>query len=160
MTTAINVIDTRFANALIPDATASERALQAAGQFTSEAAAIAHNGSSLLRYPLSRMFPRVIKSELEWVRNRQGGLWVGGKAILTNTDLSFMPNAVNAAVHAAPDHLSWSVPLVDVTAVLVRRGLLTSVIDVQARSGRVNLRCFRANAFAAHIEKARFSIES
>ena len=39
-------------------------------------------------------------SSVDWLRQRMGGLWVGGRVTLTGEALWFSPNALNAAAHA------------------------------------------------------------
>ena len=63
------ILATKVANALIPDAVSS---LEAAGGLG-----------------------RAIRKS----RNRYGGLWVGGRVTLTPAELGFSPNAVNRFVH-------------------------------------------------------------
>ena len=83
----------------------------------------------------------------------QGGLWIGGKAVLTLTDLTFTPNAMNELFHLATDTLKWSAPLKEIAAVAVRNGVVTDIIDVHLHSGQRSIRCFKAKAFAALIKQ-------
>ena len=158
--TAPAVIDTRLVNALIFNAQPSEKATESAARFAADADEIASPSIASDNGPLSRMFPRILKGELNWLRRRQGGLWVGGKAILTKTDLSFTPNGLNSAFHAFPERLGWTVSLAAVIEVRVRRGVLTNIIEVQSAAGQVSIRCFGAKSFSARIEIARVSIQA
>ena len=98
------------------------------------------------------MAQTVIDSRL--VNSLNGGLWVGGKATLSPARLTFVPNAVNQALHSSPNQLNLSVPLTEIVDLQVRRGLITDVIDVQMHSGNCSFRCFKAKAFAVEIEQA------
>ena len=71
MTAASDVIAWKYANAFVPDAEMSTGA------------------RSLF------LFGSV--SSVDWLRQRMGGLWVGGAVTLTRDALYFGPNALNAA---------------------------------------------------------------
>jgi hypothetical protein len=81
-----------------------------------------------------------------------GGLWVGGEAILHESQLVFEPNALNRSVHADPDSLSVCLPLQNVLNVSLRDGKVTDIIDIQTNSAVFSIRCFNAKDFADHIE--------
>lgn len=83
-----------------------------------------------------------------------GGLWVGGNAWLTASELSFEPNALNRRFHVNPEELAASVRLSDVTEVSWRKGLVTSIIDVETETEKLSIRCYRSKAFAEAIEAA------
>jgi hypothetical protein len=148
-----NVLGTRFANALFSDASVSPHALAAVGQLLDRTLTNAQP------YPLgpfmSRLLPTILSKELDWFKGQQGGLWVGGKAILTPMALIFSPNGMNEAMHSWPEHLKWTVPIEQITALQVRSALITDIIDINSQSGRLSLRCFKAKAFSTRIEQAR-----
>lgn len=98
MTAASDVIAWKYANAFVPDAEMSTGA------------------RSLF------LFGSV--SSVDWLRQRMGGLWVGGAVTLTRDALYFGPNALNAAAHA--DDTSQYLPLDRVAEVRDRFGWLTS----------------------------------
>lgn len=116
------VIATRVANALIEDA---ELSLRGPGLDTVQQALTAY-------------------------RKAYGGLWVGGRATLTAAELSFRPNAVNRAVQSGT--LDITVPLSSVTGVGTRFGVLTRIVVIHTPGFLVQLRCFRARAFAEQIQ--------
>ena len=154
------VIDTRLVNALIFNPEPSQQAIEGANRVSADGGRIAFPRAGPRKGLLSRVLSKIIKGELARRRNRRGGLWVGGKTILTKTELNFAPNALNAAFHAIPERLGWTVPLALITAIRVRRGVLTNIIEVQTVSGQQSIRCFGAGSFAANIEKASLSIRA
>lgn len=72
-----------------------------------------------------------------------GGLWVGGRVTLTTHRLVF-PNALNRLVHQAP--LSdVALDLANVTRVTLTAGLVTDIVEVEARqAAKLTFRCFGA----------------
>lgn len=127
MTAASDVIAWKYANAFVPDAEMSTGA------------------RSLF------LFGSV--SSVDWLRQRMGGLWVGGAVTLTRDALYFGPNALNAAAHA--DDTSQYLPLDRVAEVRDRFGWLTRIVDVKADDGSMlTFRCFGARAFADQIRHA------
>jgi hypothetical protein len=81
----------------------------------------------------------------------QGG-WIGGTAFLTRAETVFIPAAAHRTGRAA--ELSFRVPLTDVLALDVERGLLRDTLTIRTIRGRINLRCFMARRFGARIEQA------
>lgn len=149
-----NIIDTRLANALVADASPSPHALDAMGQLLDRTLTNTQPHRFLGPF-MSRLLPKILRMELGWFKKRQGGLWVGGKAVLSPSVLKFSPNGMNEAMHANSEQLSWTVPIPEITSVGVRRAILTDIIDIHSRSGPLSLRCFKASAFAVQIEQAR-----
>lgn len=88
----------------------------------------------------------------------QGGLWVGGKAVLTISTLSFSPNGMNRALHASPEELEVRVPLSSITDIHIRRGFITDIIDVHSAIVTLTIRCFKAKSFVVAIEAARRAV--
>jgi hypothetical protein len=121
------IIATRLANALFPDATPDQAVIGAHGP-------VAHAIASFAR--------------------RHGGLWVGGKAVLTDEGLGFAPNALNRAVHAEGGALRLDLPLGEIRSVTKRFGWVTGIIDIGTDGGTFSLRCYGAKAFAAQIAAA------
>lgn len=122
-----DIIASKLANAFVPDAEMSRGA--------------------------RRMFLFGSASSVDWLRDRMGGLWVGGRVTLTPHAVYFSPNALNAAVHE--DETAHAVALADVVDVKDRFGWLTRIVDVKARDGTtLTFRCFGAPAFAAKIREA------
>jgi len=121
------VIAWKYANAFVPDAEMSDGA--------------------------RRFFLFGGASSVDWLRQRMGGLWVGGAVTLTREALHFGPNALNAAAHA--DDTSQSVRLDRVIEVSDRFGWVTRIVDVRTDDGETfTFRCFGAPAFADQIRKA------
>ncbi|RYD62691.1 MAG: hypothetical protein EOP58_12765 [Sphingomonadales bacterium] len=98
---------------------------------------------------------RTIGPTLDALSACYGGLWVGGRATLTQQSLSFEPNAINQRVHADGHTLRLDIPLVAIDAVISRFGILTGIIDIVAGGATVSIRCFRSKQFAASIRRAR-----
>ena len=92
-------------------------------------------------------------SSVDWLRQRMGGLWVGGRVTLTSDAVWFSPNALNAAAH---EHdTAQAVALADVVDVTDRFGWLTRIVDVRTSDDTVlTFRCFGAPAFAEKIRAA------
>ncbi|MBC2887465.1 hypothetical protein H7Q97_18975 [Ochrobactrum sp. CM-21-5] len=99
--------------------------------------------------------PKTISHQIDDRRHKQGGLWVGGKCLLTATALSFSPNDMNRALHTRPDELDVAIPLENIIEISVQRRLITDAITVRFDTGVLKIRCFRARSFAAAIEAAR-----
>lgn len=87
-------------------------------------------------------------------KQTMGGLWVGGNAWLTATELSFEPNALNRHFHVNPKDLSASIQLVDVTSVQWRKAMVTSIIDVETETEKLSIRCYKSKPFAEAIQAA------
>ena len=62
-----------------------------------------------------------------------------------------VPNAPNRSVHDGD--YSVEIPLSDVSDVQVRFGSITKIIDLVTDHGKLSLRCFGAEAFAAKIRE-------
>ena len=132
-----DIVDKRLANAFFANARLSE-----------DLAGKDQRGDSS---PL----PKAISRQIDTSRRKQGGLWVGGKAALTTSTLSFAPNSMNQALHAAPEDLEISISLANISNVVVHRGLITDMIEIRTNAGILKIKCFKAKAFAAAIEATR-----
>ncbi len=95
----------------------------------------------------------VITPALDEFRAHYGGLWVGGKATLTNLALRFSPNAVNRAIQTGS--LDVVVPLADVVNVRYTPAVVSSIVSLETRDYTFKVRCFQAKTFADAIEAAR-----
>ncbi|MGB3627469.1 MAG: hypothetical protein WA989_16685 [Henriciella sp.] len=87
------------------------------------------------------------------VKKMMGGMWVGGTAWLTKDSVIFRPNALNRAVHVSADTLEVEFPLSDIKAVSWRKGIATSIIDLETEEASLSLRCYGSKAFASAIER-------
>jgi hypothetical protein len=81
----------------------------------------------------------------------QGG-WVGGTAFLTRAETVFIPAAAQRA--GGPEALTFRIPLTEVLALDVERGLLRDTLTIRTNRGCIRLRCFMARRFGARIEQA------
>jgi hypothetical protein len=89
---------------------------------------------------------------LEAFQKRQGSLWVGGTATLTNGQLRFKPNAMNSFMQEG--ELELKIPLRAITGVTLEGGFITKIIAVATPGAIVRLRCFGAAGFAKQIRGA------
>ncbi|EFE0813749.1 hypothetical protein ACI51W_34400 (plasmid) [Pseudomonas marginalis] len=105
----------------------------------------------------SSLLPKAISRQIDAGRRKQGGLWVGGKAVLTTSTLNFAPNSMNQALHATPENLEISISLTNISNVAVHRGLITDVIEIRTDVGILKIKCVKAKAFAAAIEATRIA---
>jgi hypothetical protein len=120
------VLESKLVNALVPDAEADE----------------------------SISLPYVDKSTwaiLRWFKRYHKGLWVGGAAKLTETQLVFEPNAMNRAAHSTDT--SFSFPLAAISQVAVEPGFITKIIAMHTPDRVYRIRCFGAAAFADSIRR-------
>lgn len=95
--------------------------------------------------------PSVVSGELHRFKQRQGGLWVGGTATLTDTHVLFSANALNDAAHKQSH--GWAIPLSAIKTIEVEFGWLTKIIAITAGGETYRLRCFGAKEFAEKIKK-------
>lgn len=84
-----------------------------------------------------------------------GGSWITGTVYLTPHALAFHPDFLDAKLHKDGDALQMTIPLDKITAMEVRQGLATQILDVTAEEATLSFRCYRANAFVSAIETAR-----
>ena len=78
--------------------------------------------------------------------------WVRGTAFLTHAELVFIARAAHRK--GRPAELAFRVPLTDILALEVARGLLRDTLTVRTMKGRFALRCFMARRFRERIEQA------
>lgn len=82
-----------------------------------------------------------------------GGIWVGGRVILTNHRVVFLPNALNRLVQ---DNLpTIALALADVNEAKQRFGLATAIVDIRSPAFTLTVRGYRMRSFVAAIERAR-----
>ena len=82
-----------------------------------------------------------------------GGLWVGGRAVLTDQAVTLSANALNRAAHE-DDLAPLAVPLAELRSVAVLPGFITKIIALETAEHTVKLRCFGARSFADKIRAA------
>jgi hypothetical protein len=97
-------------------------------------------------------YVRSVERVLATFKRAYGGLWVGGRATLTTSDIRFRPNAVNRSIQTGS--LDIVVPLPAVEDVQVLRGFVTRIIAIHTPGFVVKVRCFGADAFADKIRSA------
>jgi hypothetical protein len=93
-------------------------------------------------------------AELERLRREMGGLWVGGTLTVSEDAIVFGANALNRWLQAGP--LRLKIPMRDVSAVNLRRGVLTKIIEVTYGEPalRTSFRCFGAAEVADFVRHA------
>lgn len=139
-------IDKRLANALFANAKMSNQAVAEISKFVGrfvEGAAIN---------------PKALQATLGAFSEHYGGLWVGGKATLTDRALLFEPNALNRFIHENGDALQLNLDLKQIDSVTTRFGWLTGIIDITMGDAVISIRCFGSKAFATNIERTRSSV--
>lgn len=80
-----------------------------------------------------------------------GGLWVGGKVILTTQELTFEPNFMNRLAHKGLTGLKVS--LSQVVSVELLPGVVTKIIVVRTPAHAIKFRCYGAEEMAQKIQE-------
>jgi hypothetical protein len=88
---------------------------------------------------------------LEAFKEAYGGLWVGGKMVVTQTVVRLSANAMNRVVQEGT--LDIELPLALVRKVSVEGGFLTKIVRMDTDAGSVKFRCFGAKDIVSLIEK-------
>jgi hypothetical protein len=99
--------------------------------------------------------PRTVGVVLAAFKNYYGGLWVGGRVTLTDSNVIFEPNALNRSVHTGT--LDISIPLSEISHVKCLPGFVTKIAAIHTAGGVLKVRCYGAPALVAAIEQARTS---
>ncbi|MHC2148197.1 hypothetical protein [Pseudomonas sp. 210_17 TE3656] len=128
---AEQILKTKLVNFLVADARINHRSVSAFG-----------NASSLSA--LMEVFKQV-----------SGGLWVGGKLVVTQSVIRLSANAMNRFVQHGT--LDIEVPLALIRKVSVEHGYITNIVCVETDAGSVKFRCFGAKAIAREIERLSVS---
>ncbi|RON13666.1 hypothetical protein [Pseudomonas frederiksbergensis] len=92
---------------------------------------------------------------LEGFKEAYGGLWVGGKMLVTQTAVRLSANAMNRLVQEGT--LDIEVPLALVRKVSIEGGFVTKIVRLDTDAGSVKFRCFGAKDVASLIEKMTLS---
>lgn len=90
---------------------------------------------------------------IKLVSKMAGGLWVGGRVIITSHRVVFIPNRMNKLVHEPLSTIAFILP--DVLSVSDRFGILTRIVDFQTQSGCLSVRLFNTQALVDTFEKAK-----
>lgn len=83
------------------------------------------------------------------VASREGGLWVGGKVVVTPEALSFVPNGINLALHEGLEAIR--IPFSNISSVRREFGWVTGIVVVSHAGGELRFRCFGAKGVAAEL---------
>jgi hypothetical protein len=130
-----NIIGKRLSNALIKDAVAD---------FELFFKVVGLKRLGLLAKPL-------LNAQLSVFKKLMGGLWVGGTTYLTEDAVIFRPNRMNRLVHKGD--CSVSIPLIEITDVKKRFGMVTQIIDITTSKGTLSVRCYRSSSFLEMIRE-------
>ncbi len=101
-------------------------------------------------------FKPMLLTKMNELKQAYGGLWVGGKAVLTQSTLEFSPNAVNRSLQKG--ELDIRIPLTEITAVRTESAAITNIIVIEGPVLTFKVRCFRAEKFAEQIRTASPSV--
>jgi len=83
------------------------------------------------------------------ISKKLGGLWVGGTVTATPSELSFLPNGMNMALHVGLEKVC--IPLLSIRSVRRKFGWLTGIVVVLHDHGEFRFRCFGANQVATEL---------
>lgn len=89
---------------------------------------------------------------LDRYRRRYGGLWVGGRLTVTDTDVQFHANALNRSIQSG--QLDIIVDLRSIESVELLPGVLTKIIAIHTGDQVTKVRCFAAAKVADRIRAA------
>jgi hypothetical protein len=86
---------------------------------------------------------------------KHGGLWVGGKVVVTSEALNFVPNRMNVALHQGLEPIS--IPFGSIRSARREFGWVTGIVAVEHAHGAFRFRCFGAKGvaeeMAAHLHR-------
>jgi len=86
---------------------------------------------------------------------KHGGLWVGGKVVVTSEALDFVPNRMNVALHQGLEPIS--IPFSSIRSARREFGWVTGIVAVEHSHGAFRFRCFGAKRvaeeMAAHLHR-------
>jgi hypothetical protein len=102
--------------------------------------------------PIAGAVDRGVNRAITRRKAKEGGLWVGGRLVLTSSRLTFAPNAANRAVHKQLPELS--VDLNAIRSVTLLPGLVTKIILVETDDQSVRFRCYGAASVAGRLREA------
>lgn len=97
----------------------------------------------------------VNRQVLDRYRRRYGGLWVGGRLTVTDTDVAFHANALNRSIQSG--QLDIVVDLRSIESVELLPGVLTKIIAIHTADRVTKVRCFGAAKVADRIRAAASS---
>ncbi|CAI8796552.1 MULTISPECIES: hypothetical protein [Pseudomonas] len=93
----------------------------------------------------------VVAGVMESFKQAYGGLWVGGKMVLTKTAVHLNANALNRMVQDGT--LDIEIPIGMIRAVANEGGFFTKIIRLDTDAGSVKFRCYGAKEVVALIER-------
>jgi hypothetical protein len=96
---------------------------------------------------------RAVEATTQFIKKMTGGMWVGGRLVLTNKRVQFTPNALNRALHRTLPRIALS--LADLGPVTTRFGMITKIVDLPTPAGVLSVRLTNSTQVAALIEQAR-----
>lgn len=88
---------------------------------------------------------------LEAFKEAYGGMWVGGKLVLSQTRVRLNANAMNRLVQDGT--LDIELPLELIRNVSIEGGFITKIVRLDTDAGSVKFRCYGAKEVASLIEQ-------
>lgn len=136
------ILATKACNALIADAQVDfQRWVFPAATAGIATGNLSFAGAALVAGAVPGVFKRMLN-----------GLWVGGTALLTESDFAFFPNKFNTLLHK--ELPSIKIPLHSIQSATRRFGFVSGIIEIETRSGVLKIRVFNAESFCALINDA------
>ncbi len=89
---------------------------------------------------------------VKWFQQFYGGMWVGGRAVLTPSRLHFAANQLNRIVHSGTHEVD--IDLREVMDVSLRQGWVTGIVVVGLPGAELWFRCLGAGTFRDQIADA------
>ncbi len=84
-------------------------------------------------------------------KRKHGGLWVGGRIEISDSELSFSANRLNRALHEELPEVN--IPIGEIDSVVYRFGWITGIIIVSHRRGEFRFRCYGAKRLVDEINR-------
>lgn len=95
----------------------------------------------------SALMPTAAFWAIDRFKRKQGGLWVGGTVLVSQSGVSFLPNRLNRAFHEGLEPIN--VLANDIRAVKHEFGWFTGIVVVEHVHGEFRFRCYGAKQLAA-----------
>lgn len=100
----------------------------------------------------------VTASVLDRFQKIYGGLWVGGKVMVSKSEVRLSANTANRTVSVGT--LDIELPLSQIQKVTIEGGFLTKIVRLDTDAGTVKFRCWRASAVANLIKESMIGVNS
>ncbi len=97
------------------------------------------------------LIPQMVKETIDRFRKFYGGLWVGGRMVVTEAEIKFMPNALNKAIHESLEDLTISKE--SISRIFWKFGFVTGIIIVNAQKEIFRFRCYGAKGVVTKMNQ-------